>query len=302
VTDFLGGGLVFGVAAVLWVAYLIPSWMRRRNFIAAESNAVRMQQTIRALVETQDAPTEVDAELSSRGLHAQRRKLHEAEAAARAKLRAAQKAAHEKPARAAMSPEQAYALSAHRRRTLRIATFIFFLLALMATAAGVALVMYTGMPALIFIGAGALAAALLTFRVLASAGRRAQEQLRHTPRVVSETRVSEPSSAAVSQPNPRAWSPTQLPEAMHLKPGSVAAGTIAAADAAARIRRAALEEAYRAQTEHSRPRAFPAVARSLPDVDAIETEIHQSDADTAGGRSAIEGWNLDDIYRRRAAG
>ncbi len=301
-TDFLGGGLIFGVAAVLWVVYLIPSWMRRRNFIAAESNAVRMQQTIRALVETQDSPTEVDAEISSRGLHAQRRKLHEAEVAARAKLRAAHEAAQEKRAREELSPQQTYAITKHRIRTLRVISLISFLVALLITAAGVALMMYTGAPLLILIGVGALALGLLSFRVLAASARRAKAQLARAPRVTSSSRASE-STASVIQSTDRSWSPTQLPEALHLKPGSLAAGTIAASDAAARLRRAALEEAYRAQTENQQPVRLPVAGGGrAPQSDAHEAAVRQSDAEASRAKASVEGWNLDDIYRRRAAG
>ena len=87
--DFLGGGLVFAVAAALWIMYLIPTWKRRRHFDATEMNAVRMQQTIRALAETADVPEEVEVEASARAVIEQKRILREAEAAALAEVREA---------------------------------------------------------------------------------------------------------------------------------------------------------------------------------------------------------------------
>lgn len=52
----LGGGIMLAVAAVLWLAYLLPSWLRRREYMATERNAVRLQQTIRVLAETAQVP------------------------------------------------------------------------------------------------------------------------------------------------------------------------------------------------------------------------------------------------------
>ena len=65
-SDWLGGGVVWALAAVLWVAYLIPTWMRRRSYNATERNAVRLQQTLRILAETAEVPEHVRAEATAR--------------------------------------------------------------------------------------------------------------------------------------------------------------------------------------------------------------------------------------------
>jgi hypothetical protein len=52
----VGGGIMLAVAAVLWLAYLLPNWWRRREYLATERNAVRLQQTIRVLAETAQVP------------------------------------------------------------------------------------------------------------------------------------------------------------------------------------------------------------------------------------------------------
>lgn len=44
------------LAAGLWLVYLVPNWLRRREFEATERNAVRLQQTIRVLAETSEGP------------------------------------------------------------------------------------------------------------------------------------------------------------------------------------------------------------------------------------------------------
>ena len=57
----VGGGLMLAVAAALWMVYLIPNWLKRREYLATERNAVRLQQTIRVLSETAEVPEHVRA-------------------------------------------------------------------------------------------------------------------------------------------------------------------------------------------------------------------------------------------------
>jgi hypothetical protein len=52
----LGGGVMLAVAAGLWLIYLLPNWFKRREYLATEMNAVRLQQTIRVLAETSEIP------------------------------------------------------------------------------------------------------------------------------------------------------------------------------------------------------------------------------------------------------
>ena len=62
----LGGGVIFVVAALLWAAVLVPAWLRRREFRAAERNALRLQRTLRVLAETTEVPHEVRVEATAR--------------------------------------------------------------------------------------------------------------------------------------------------------------------------------------------------------------------------------------------
>ncbi|MHA3682830.1 hypothetical protein ACXR2W_01035 [Leucobacter sp. HY1908] len=61
-----GGGVIFVVAALLWGAVFIPSWTRRREFRAAERNALRLQRTLRVLAETAEMPEEVRIEATAK--------------------------------------------------------------------------------------------------------------------------------------------------------------------------------------------------------------------------------------------
>lgn len=61
----VGGGIMLAIAAALWLAYLLPSWLKRREYLATERNAVRLQQTIRVLAETAQVPDVVRAARSA---------------------------------------------------------------------------------------------------------------------------------------------------------------------------------------------------------------------------------------------
>lgn len=57
----LGGGVMLALAAGLWLVYLVPTWLKRREYLATERNAVRLQQTIRVLAETSEVPKQLRA-------------------------------------------------------------------------------------------------------------------------------------------------------------------------------------------------------------------------------------------------
>jgi hypothetical protein len=86
---------MFAAAAGLWLVYLMPTWFKRREYLATERNAVRLQQTLRVLAETSEVPQIVRAETSAHSIAAQERALREqrqrAEAIARSRDAAAQR-------------------------------------------------------------------------------------------------------------------------------------------------------------------------------------------------------------------
>ena len=59
--DLTGGGTVImlAIAAALWFLYLVPTWVRRREYLATERNATRIQQTVRIMAETAEIPDTV---------------------------------------------------------------------------------------------------------------------------------------------------------------------------------------------------------------------------------------------------
>ena len=77
-SDWLGGGLIVGIAAVLWLIYLLPTWFRRNEYNATERNVVRLQQTLRILAETAEVPDEIRAEANAKSVVAHQRLLKQA--------------------------------------------------------------------------------------------------------------------------------------------------------------------------------------------------------------------------------
>jgi hypothetical protein len=297
VTDFLGGGLVFAIAAVLWIAYLIPSWLRRRNFLATEQNTARLQQTIRVLVESEDAPAVIRADVSARGVHEQHKALRDAEA----KARSAMQVQIQAEALAALDPAQVAALSRHRRRTQRLIAFIILVVSILTAAAGGTLVEYTGSTVLLFVGIGSVVISLLGLIVLAAKPR---------VRVAASARTSAGEFvdyAPLTATPSRAWTPQPMPRPLHLEPGSLARATVDSADVASRLRRAAQEEALRDRLERaaeisSERRLVEHVEKSVP-VQPAAVVPGDVLADIAQmGEQATGVLNLDELYRRRAVG
>jgi hypothetical protein len=56
------------VAAILWLVYLVPLWLKRNEYYATERNATRLGQTLRMLANTSEASEEIKAELKARSI------------------------------------------------------------------------------------------------------------------------------------------------------------------------------------------------------------------------------------------
>lgn len=69
----LGTSLVLLLAVALWIAYLVPMWTRKREYLATERNAIRLQQTLRIMAESAEAPEEVRLEADARTIAIQQR-------------------------------------------------------------------------------------------------------------------------------------------------------------------------------------------------------------------------------------
>lgn len=296
----MGGGVVVAIAAVLWLAYLVPVWLRRREYVATERNAVRLQQTLRILAETSELPDEVRMEATAKTVAEQQRILRKAEdrrlataraeaaaharreqaiaeerrhAAEEAERAAAQAIALERASRAAAAQRARAlsvasarpALSPQRRRRLRRSRALTTML-LVASLAGLAI----GAPLTLSTGTWLLSVvsgvvALASLGMLSRLSRSARATVAPVPFVPAAPASPDLYDHAqhdlpVQEALRQSWTPRPLPKPLHLSPGTVAAAAMASVDAAAELRRAAA----RADFE----RKVTAVAEAAPTVPA----------------------------------
>lgn len=245
------------VAAALWVTYLMPTWARRRQYLATERNAVRLQQTLRILAETSEIPQEVRVETNARGVSAQRKLLAQAEEDARIAAKTAGDAAtaarRAAVLRAAAARPKALtpAGKAKRLRTMRALSTLLLVIGLVFTVVGVNTIA-AGTWSFLAGGLVAAVVAVATLSRLASVSRSAR-----APRATADATATDAGrrapagsrgqrfepvhfdEAPVAQPSP--WTPQPLPKPLHLSPGSIAQAAMASVDAAAQLRQAAAE-------------------------------------------------------------
>lgn len=268
--DVIGGGLLVAVAALLWIAYLLPSWLRRRQYLATERNAVRLQQTLRILAETAETPEAVRVEATAREVAVQQRILHEHEETARleaeaaelvaiAERRAAEEAALAARARAAESlarhepvtePIAAVApvmpsggapdaerLRRSKLRSLRRKRALTSLVLLVSLVTVVAGLIAAAFGASLLIPAGG---ALGVFGAVGMLARLARVRVPRAAVVARETRVQaafEPIELAEESATEPGWMPQPLPRPLHLSRGTIAATAMASIEAAAELKR-----------------------------------------------------------------
>jgi len=296
----LSSGVMLALAAGLWLVYLIPSWLRRREYLATERNAVRLQQTLRVLAESAEVPVEVRAETSARSVATFQRSLRQqqqlADAVAKARDAAAERTASRQlveaqPALAAVVNARSVA-TRRLRRTRRAASAI--LLASLATLVVQAVLVFgTGMaataPAVLgFAAVGAITSFAMLGRLTAISKARAaayaQPPVRmRTPSAAPATRQTVSVPAAQ-----KAWTPVPVPKPLYLSRPAPEPVRIVADEVAAELRAAAAvaEEKLRAAQAAAaapavepipitRPSRFAAMGivddttTAAPDLDAV---------------------------------
>lgn len=276
--DAIGGGVLVAVAATLWIAYLLPSWLRRRQYLATERNAVRLQQTLRILAETSETPEEVRVEMTTREVAAQERILHEHELAARLEAQAAENLAiaeriaaeeaaaaaererelaeqSERAARAAStapvpvvptapdaaSTAPARGLTRRGLRRRRALCSLTLLASLLAVVVGLLVLASGGTPYVALGGAAGVVVAMTGLVVLA----RRRPVAVAAPVVASAAPpIAEPFEPIDVEEEPAAsagWTPQPLPKPLHLSRGTIAASVMASIAEAEQLKRAAAE-------------------------------------------------------------
>jgi hypothetical protein len=289
-----GGGIVFAIAAALWVVYLIPTYLRRRNFDATERNAVRMQQTIRALAETSDVPEEIRVEASARAVIEQKRVLRQAEAAARAQVRQA--------AGRAVGYDHEGITAAHRARRNRFASALFLLATIIGAVVGIVLLANGGSWETLAISCISFAIALVTQEVVVSSSATAEVAPTNANRFASDIFDQGYFKAA---PAARTWTPTALPRPLHLSEGTLAQAVVQSQLAADRMRQNAQESALvermnmdQAGLENLR-RSVPATPVQAPVADSVTARLAGMGVVAETESAQLD---LDDVLRRRRAG
>ena len=288
--DVIGGGVLVAVAATLWIAYLLPSWLRRRQYLATERNAVRLQQTLRILAETAETPHAVHVEATAREVAVQQRILHEHEEAARleaeaatnvaiAERIAAEEAAESARARAvramathpiavvptaaaaavgqgvaadAAAPAPDAGLTRRRLRRRRGLCSLLMLCSLLVVVGGLIAAAF-GAPLLIAAGGGVGMVVGFT-GIVVLARRRPAPAVAAAPVAMPEAaQPFEPIDVEAEPGVEAGWTPQPLPRPLHLSRGTIAATAMASIVAAEELKRVAAEAEMAARAERRDP-------------------------------------------------
>ena len=269
----VGGGLMLAIAAALWLVYLVPTWFKRREYLATERNAVRLQQTIRVLAETAEVPAAVRAEAAARQLALQQR----------AEYRRGPVAVGRPVHKVQPSPDQVAAASRRIRRT-RAATAFVLLASLVTAGAQIVSMVAGGAVAGSWLALGISVAA--TIGSLALLGRIAEvARARSVPAAARPARRTTlgPAEAKVVQREAE-WTPVPMPKPLYLSRSVVDAAaavqdpafelTLAAAAAERALRNAEREATpLRGAAASASPFASMGIVKgdttSTPDLDAV---------------------------------
>ncbi|WP_400995789.1 hypothetical protein [Agromyces sp. GXQ0307] len=320
--DPIGGGVLVAVAATLWIAYLLPSWLRRRQYLATERNAVRLQQTLRILAETAEAPEEVRTGVTAREVAAQERILHEHELASRLEAQAAENlaiaeriaaeeaaaaaerelAAQEERAAAEHAPAGRRGAPAHGaadlraagrvRRRRRAMCSLLLLASLVALVVGL-VVIATGGTVLVASGGGVgIVAAMTGLSVLS---RRRPSPVVAAPVAVPVSEPFEPIEVEEAEPSRgTGWTPQPLPKPLHLARGTIAASVMASIAEAEQLKRAATE----AELSERAERMEPQVPVLRPPAASVERASAEAVGDAGTRRQAVSASEPANPYER----
>lgn len=296
---------MLALAAGLWLVYLIPTWLKRREYLATERNAVRLQQTLRILAESAELPVAVRAETNARSVAAFQRSLLEqqrlADAVARARdvvtmRNATRELAQTQPALAAVI--DARSLASRRLRRTRGATSLVFVASVVTLVAQGVLIGITGVaagaPAVLAFSAigGATSFAMLgrlasISRARAAAFARPAIRVQRTAAPAAARRVVEP---VVSAP----WTPVPVPKPLYLSRPAPERVVVVADEVAAELREAAqkAQRALRAAQEAAAAPVVEPIPITRPSRFAAMGIVEQGETATP---------DLDAVLRRRRA-
>ncbi|MEO6533788.1 MAG: hypothetical protein ABIO06_09475 [Pseudolysinimonas sp.] len=297
--DVTGAGtaIMIAIAAALWFAYLLPTWMRRREYLDTERTATRLQQTLRVMAETAELPDQVRVEVSARdAARAERLLLAEQR---RADALAARKVASVHAA----TPAVGSTAKQRRRRAHRLAS-VFMVSATVTIAAQLWLVAAGSAGAgawLVFAAGSALGVAGLTVR-------RRLDVRSARPTDVAAPRVAVTAGRIEARPAPRSWTPVAVPAPLYLSRPE-AQPVKPAMDLATQLRAAALESERAIRSAYESPEVIPirpqraaAPDRTTPPIESPAMRSAPASRWAAMGRVSgtdAAAPDLDEVLRRR---
>lgn len=239
--NWLGGGVLIAVGAALWVAYLLPSMLRRRQLHQAELEAARLQEALHTLAETGELPAE---ELSRHERVAERKRQHKLERQVeRENLKALHVAEHDRKEQARRDrAEERRSAEAKRAQLIRARiTASWVLLLSFITIVGGSVAMFFGVTWMVA-GAGVVAAVTAVIALRQVVHGLAALPNTHVATALTESQAFTDIAVPVAtRPASRSWSPTPLPSPLHLAEGSVSSQVVAGSAALEALRRRARE-------------------------------------------------------------
>lgn len=319
--DGFGSSIIIAMAALLWLVYLIPTWLRRREYLATERNALRLQQTLRILAESAEVPDEFRAEASARSVVEHERLLKKENQRSTAAARAAESARAAADARAAataaassraaartlaasrpiIAADVASGSTASRRlRRSRAITSLIMLGSVIAVIAGFGQYAASGSWLVLATGSVVAVGSFVMLGQMAAVGK-ARAQLARTVQVVAPVvasaprqRIVVPQAAPVRQTG---WTPVPIPKPLYMSRPLPDRALINSLDAAAELRQAAADSERKLRE-----------ALDSPEVTPIRRAAPVSPAAAAPSRFASMGFveqaeggktDLDEVLRRR---
>lgn len=298
--DVTGAGtaVMIAIAAALWFAYFVPTWMRRREYLDTERTATRLQQTLRVMAETAELPDQVRVEVNARDaarqerlLQAQQRRADEMAERSAAAVRAA--------ARAPGPSARMRRRRAHRLATLlMVAATITIAVQLWFTATGTA-----GAGSwLVFAAGAALGVSGIAVR------RRLDARTARREPAVSAQVTTAVAVRAERVPAPRVWTPIPVPAPLYLSRPE-AQPVQPALDLPSQLRAAALASERAMRAAHEAPEVVPfrRPRPTAPDPSAAPVEspaMHRAAPTRWASMGRVDGTDaaapdLDEVLRRR---
>jgi hypothetical protein len=281
-----GTAIMLAVAALLWFLYLVPTWLRRREYLATERTATRLQQTIRVMAETAEMPETVRVAATAREAARQERMLRaeqrRADAMAARQVAAVRRETPSSAPQVSLDPD---VLRRRRMRRTRLGASLLMAATTIVALLQVWLIATTGMTP----GAVGVLALAATGGAVAIAVQRRLDS-RAMPRVAASSRSRTAVQLAESDPEVRRqpWTPVEMPRPMYLSrpaPESVAP-------------RADLQEALRAAAAEAE--ATLRAAQASPEVVRLRSSRPSKYAGMGVlGPDAVETTDLDEVLRRR---